>query len=150
VAGSNTDERMRTVFDALLKRGSESTGYLAQKGALFLFGTDTPSGPTPGNLPGLNGYLEMQRLVAAQMDLRQLLEAATINNAKAFALADRIEPIEVGKRANLLLLSRSPLESVQAYDSIRALWIGGRLLEPASLDAVDPPDSMPARSVEPA
>ena len=135
LAGGKTDEHMRAVFDAGLRRGAESTGYLAQKGAFFLFGSDTPSGPTPGNLPGLNGYLEMQRLVAAKMSLRQLLEAATINNAKAFGLTDRIGTIEAGKRANLLLLGRSPLESVEAYDSIRSVWIGGRRLEPESLEA---------------
>jgi len=135
LAGGKTDEHMRAVFDAGLRRGAESTGYLAQKGAFFLFGSDTPSGPTPGNLPGLNGYLEMQRLVAAKMSLRQLLEAATINNAKAFGLTDRIGTIEAGKRANLLLLGRSPLESVEAYDSIRSVWLGGRRLEPESLEA---------------
>jgi len=87
-----------------------------------------------GNLPGLNGYLEMRRLVAAQMSLRQLLEAATINNARAFGLIEQVGTIEIGKRANLLLLNRSPLESVEAYDSIRSVWIGGRFLEPASLE----------------
>jgi imidazolonepropionase-like amidohydrolase len=135
LSNGRTDESMRTGLDAVLRRGAESTGYLAQKGAFFLFGSDTPSGPTPGNLPGLNGYLEMQRLVAAKMSLRQLFEAATLNNAKAFGLADRIGTVETGKRANLLLLSRSPLESVEAYDTIRAVWIGGRRLEPASLEA---------------
>jgi imidazolonepropionase-like amidohydrolase len=135
LAGGKTDDQMRVIFDGVLRRGAESTRYLAQKGALFLFGSDTPSGPTPGNLPGLNGYLEMQRLVAAKMSLRQLLEAATLNNAKAFGLADRIGTIEVGKRANLLLLGRSPLESVEAYDAIRSVWIGGRRLDPASLEA---------------
>jgi imidazolonepropionase-like amidohydrolase len=135
LAGGSTDEQMRAAFDGVLRRGAESTRYLAQKGALFLFGSDTPSGPTPGNLPGLNGYMEMQRLVAANMSLRQLLEAATISNAKAFGLADRIGTIEIGKRANLLLLGRSPLESVEAYDSIRSVWIGGRRLDPATLEA---------------
>ena len=38
------------------------TTYLARKAANFLLGTDTPPSPTYGNLPGLNGYLEMQRL----------------------------------------------------------------------------------------
>lgn len=135
LANGASDERMRAVFDAILARGTESTRYLAQKGAFFLFGTDTPSGPTPGNLPGLNGYLEMQRLVAAGVSLRQLLEAATLNNAKAFGLADRVGTIESGKRANLLLLGRSPLESVEAYDTVRAVWIGGRRLDPAGLEA---------------
>ena len=135
LSGGATDEQMRTRYDATLSRGAQSTGYLAKKGAIFLFGTDTPSGPTPGNLPGLNGYLEMQRLVAANVSLRQIFEAATLNNAKVFGLANQIGTIETGKRANLLLLSRSPLESVEAYDTIRSVWIGGRRLEPESLEA---------------
>lgn len=136
LAGGKTDEQMRAIFDAVLRRGAESTRYRRKKKeALLLFGSDTPSGPTPGNLPGLNGYMEMQRLVAAKVSLRQLLEAATINNAKAFGLADRVGTIETGKRANLLLLGRSPLELVEAYDSIRSVWVGGRRLEPASLEA---------------
>jgi predicted amidohydrolase YtcJ len=135
LAHGASDEQMRAGLDAVLRRGAESTRYLAGKGANFLFGTDTPSGPTPGNLPGLNGYLEMQRLVAAGMSLRQLLEAATVNNARALGLADRIGTITSGKRANLLLLARSPLASVEAYDTVRAVWIGGRRLAPAELEA---------------
>jgi imidazolonepropionase-like amidohydrolase len=134
-AEGRTDEQMRNRIDALLRRSATTTRYLAQRGAFFLFGSDTPSSPMIGNLPGLNGHLEMQRLVAAEMSLRQLLEAATINNARAFGLIDRIGTIEIGKRANLLLLNRSPLESVEAYDSIRSVWVGGRPLEPASLEA---------------
>jgi hypothetical protein len=43
--------------------------------------------------------------------------------------------VEVGKRANLLLLGRSPLDSVEAYDDIRAVRIGGRALVPMELEA---------------
>jgi imidazolonepropionase-like amidohydrolase len=137
LAGGASDEKMRGIFDRVLWRAAETTGYLAQRDANFLFGTDTPSGPTPGNLPGLNGYLEMQRLVAAGLTLRQLFEAATLNNAKAFGLAEQVGTIEPGKRANLLLLKRSPLELVEAYDAIQTLWLGGRRLDPASLEATE-------------
>ena len=135
LADGRSDDQMRARLDAVLKRGALTTGYLAQKGARFLFGSDTPSGPTPGNPPGLNGYQEMQRLVGAGMSLRQLFEAATINNAQAFGLAGQVGTIEVGKKANLLLLERSPLQSVEAYDTPRRVWVGGRGIDPASLDA---------------
>lgn len=134
-ANGRTDEQMRARIDWLLQHSAATTRYLAQRGAFLLFGSDTPSSPMMGNLPGLNAYQEMQRLAAANVSLRQLLEAATINNAKAFGLLGRVGTIEVGKRANLLLLNRSPLESVQAYDTVRAVWVGGHLLEPASLEA---------------
>ena len=135
LAQGESDGRMREAFGGVLRRGALVVSYLAEHDARFLFGTDTPSGPTVGNLPGLNGYLEMQRLTAAGMSLRQIFDAATLSNAKAFHLEGKIGTITVGKRANLVLLSRSPLESVEAYDQIQAVWIAGKQLDPASLEA---------------
>ena len=100
-------------------------GYLASKDANFLFGTDTPSAPTYGNLPGLNGYLEMEQLQKAGMSLAQIFKAATINNAREFRLDSQLGTIEPGKIANLVLLKKSPLESVDAYDSISTVWFHG-------------------------
>jgi imidazolonepropionase-like amidohydrolase len=136
LAQGASDERMREAFErGPLRRGGLVANYLAQHGARFLFGTDTPSGPTIGNLPGLNGYLEMQRLAGAGVSLRQIFDAATLSNATAFHLEDKIGTIAVGKRANLVLLTHSPLESVDAYDQIQAVWIAGKQLDPASLEA---------------
>ena len=132
------DAVMREALGRVLRRGSHVVQYLAQHHARFLFGTDTPSGPTIGNLPGLNGYLEMQRLVTAGMSLRQVFRAATLDNAKAFALDDLIGTVQPGKRANLVLLGGSPLESVEAYDRVQAVWIGGTLLDPVSFEATQP------------
>jgi imidazolonepropionase-like amidohydrolase len=135
LAQGATDAAMSERYGATLRRGSWVVKYLAQHHARFLFGTDTPSGPTIGNLPGLNGYLEMRRLVDAGLSLRQLLEAATISNAKAFGLDGQIGTVQPGKRANLVLLGSSPLESVQAYDSIQGIWVGGKYLLPGDLEA---------------
>ena len=43
--------------------------------------------------------------------------------------------IAEGKRANLVLLARSPLELVEAYGGVRGIGVGGRYLAPASLEA---------------
>jgi imidazolonepropionase-like amidohydrolase len=135
LAQGTPDAAMGERYGAILRRGSRVVKYLAEHNARFLFGTDTPSGPTIGNLPGLNGYLEMQRLVDAGLSLRQLLEAATLTNAKAFGLDGQIGTVQTGKRANLVLLRSSPLESVQAYDSIQRIWVGGQHLLPGELEA---------------
>jgi len=136
LAQGESDERMREAYErGPLRRGSLVVKYLAEHGARFLFGTDTPSGPTVGNLPGLNGYLEMQRLAAAGVSLRQIFEAATLSNAKAFRLEDEIGMVAVGKRANLVLLGHSPMDSIEAYDQIQAVWVAGKQLDPASLEA---------------
>jgi imidazolonepropionase-like amidohydrolase len=108
-----------------LRRDRQVVAYLASKGANFLFGTDTPSGPTYGNLPGLNGYLEMKQLQKAGLSLAQIFKAATISNAREFKLDSQLGTIEPGKVANLLLLKKSPLMSVDAYDSITTVWVHG-------------------------
>jgi imidazolonepropionase-like amidohydrolase len=109
--------------------------YLADKDANFLFGTDTPSAPTYGNLPGLNGYLEMQQLQKAGLSLAQIFRAATISNARKFKIDSQLGTIEPGKIANLVLLKRSPLESVDAYDSITTIWVHGKPVSRDSLAA---------------
>jgi imidazolonepropionase-like amidohydrolase len=119
-----------------IRRDQLVVAYLASKNANFLFGTDTPSGPTYGNLPGLNGYLEMRQLQKAGMSLTQIFKAATISNAREFKLESQLGTIEPGKIANLLLLKKSPLESVDAYDSITTVWVHGTAIARDSL-AVD-------------
>ena len=119
-----------------LTRDRQVVAYLANKNANFLFGTDTPSGPTYGNLPGLNGYLEMRQLQEAGLSLAQIFKAATISNAREFKLDSQLGTIEPGKVANLVLLKKSPLASLDAYDSITTVWVHGTAVARDSL-AVD-------------
>jgi len=130
------DAAMLEKFDqGPLRRVREVVAYLAAKDANLLLGTDTPSAPTYGNLPGLNGYLEMQQLQKAGLSLKQIFRAATINNAREFRLDSQLGTIERGKTANLVLLKKSPLESVDAYDSIVTVWVHGRPISRDSLAA---------------
>ena len=91
-----------------MRRVRQVVAYLASKDANFVFGTDTPSSPTYGNLPGLNGYLEMRQLQKAAMSLAQIFRAATLNNAREFKLESQLGTIEPGKIANLVLMKKSP------------------------------------------
>jgi hypothetical protein len=139
LADENTpDEAMRARYDnGPLRRVRQVAAYLASKDANFLFGTDTPSDQTYGNLPGLNGYLEMKRLQEAGLSLKKIFRAATINNAREFKIDSQVGTIEPGKIANLVLLKKSPLESVDAYDSVVSVWIHGKQISRDSL-AVNP------------
>jgi len=132
------DAATREGFDrGPVRRVQQVVAYLAAKDANFVFGTDTPSAPTYGNLPGLNAYLEMQQLQTAGLSLQQIFRAATINNAREFKLDSELGTIEPGKIANLVLLKNSPLESVEAYDTVVTVWVHGRRISRNSL-AVNP------------
>jgi len=74
-------------------------------------------------------------MAALGVPLKSIFEAATINNAEKFGLADRYGSIESGKTANLLLLEANPLETVEAYDRIRWVVLGGRALARDTLAA---------------
>ncbi len=116
-----------------LRHVRQVVAYLASKNANFVFGTDTPSSPTYGNLPGLNGYEEMKQLRKAGLSLAQIFTAATISNAREFKLDSQLGTIEPGKIANLVLMKKSPLESIDAYDSITTVWLHGKAISRESL-----------------
>jgi imidazolonepropionase-like amidohydrolase len=135
VTEDETDEAARQGMEAPLRRQRQVVAYLAGKDANFVFGTDTPSSPTYGNVPGLNGYLEMQNLHSAGMSLAQIFKAATINNARAFKLDADLGTIEAGKVANLVLMKTSPLADIRAYDSVETVWVRGKQAARGSLAA---------------
>ncbi|MBD8527666.1 amidohydrolase family protein [Pseudomarimonas arenosa] len=112
--------------------------YAHERGGRLILGSDTPSSPTYTNPPGLNGLLEMRWLADAGLSPGEVMRAATLDNARAFGLASEIGSIEVGKRADLLVLSADPLASVEAFDSIDVVVLGGRAIRRAELSAQSP------------
>ena len=116
------------------QRASATLKIMAAENVKLLFGTDTPSNEGIGNPPGLNGRLEIGHWVDAGVALPRILSAATLDNAVAFGMSDR-GTIEVGKRADLLLLRKDPLKSVAAYDSIETVFLNGEPIARTSLVA---------------
>jgi imidazolonepropionase-like amidohydrolase len=122
-------------FALPIDRVAHATAYLVSHGGRLLFGTDTPSGPIYANPPGLNGWFEMHRLVAAGETPEQIFRSATLSNAQALKLDQDVGTVEVGKRANLLLLREDPTQTIEAYAGIVKVLLGGRVLDPADLVA---------------
>ncbi len=118
-----------------IARVTAVVGYFADNGGSLLFGSDTPSDPTFANPPGLNGRIEMDRWIAAGVSPSQLFVAATIGNASFFGFDDEIGTVEVGKRADLLMLKANPLDGIAAYDSIEYVILGGTVIERSTLSA---------------
>lgn len=130
-----TEAAVNQLFGELIEHVEHATAYLAARNGRLLFGTDTPSAPTYANPPGLNGWLEMQHLVHAGVTPAQIFQAATLANARALKLDHDVGTVEVGKKANLLLLRADPTRSIQAYAAIEKVILGGQVLDPARLRA---------------
>jgi imidazolonepropionase-like amidohydrolase len=65
----------------------------------------------------------------------QVFRAATLSNAQALGLSREIGTVQIGKRANLLLLRENPTETVEAYDKIVKVILHGRVLNREELAA---------------
>ena len=136
VFGDAPRDMIQRSFNRISAQGKAALNYLYQKNAKILFGTDTPASPTFGNPPGYNGYLEMTEMVNAGIPLGTIYQSATIKNARAFKLDSLYGGIEVGKRANILVLNQNPLEDISAYNDISIVIIQGKALDRESLSAL--------------
>jgi len=127
---------MGAAQSAFLNRYEDLIGQMYAEQARFLFGSDTAVGGFGwASPPGLAGYWEMQNWVDAGLSLQTLFRGLTIENAAAFGLADEIGTIEVGKRADLLILGANPLADVRAYDRINTVILAGQALDRCALSA---------------
>lgn len=125
-----------TAMTAHISRYEKQINLMASNGANFLFGSDTAVGGFGwASPPGLAGYWEMLAWIKAGVTLESLFRALTLDNARAFELDNEIGSIEVGKKADLLILAENPLDSVMAYDTIEQVFLGGRLIERKDLSA---------------
>ena len=114
-------------------RATATLRIMQSEDVKLLFGSDTPSGEGIGNPPGLNGRFELGRWFEAGVPLSRILRAATLDNAIAFGLSKDRGTIEVGKRADLLLLRADPLKAIAAYDAIDTIFLNGNPIPRASL-----------------
>jgi imidazolonepropionase-like amidohydrolase len=128
-------------FEKLLNAATERTRatfkIMLQDHVPLLFGSDTPGVEGFGNPPGLNGRLELEDWSNAGAPLSQILRAATLDNANALGLSRELGSIEVGKRADMLLLKANPLEDVSAYDTIEKIFLNGEPIAREALRAHD-------------
>lgn len=118
-------------------RATATLRAMRTHGVRLLLGSDTPANEGIGNPPGLNGRLEIQRWFEAGVPPAAILAAATLDNAAAFGLADQLGSVEVGKRANLLLVGANPLDTIAAYDAIEIVFWNGAPIAHGALVAPD-------------
>lgn len=135
VFGDAPKNIIATNFNRISDQGKLSMKYMNDNDGKLLFGTDTPSSPTYGNPPGYNGYLEMLEMESAGIPLHQILASATIENAKAFKLEKLYGTVEKGKKANLLILNKNPLQDITAYNDISQVIIQGKIMNRNTLSA---------------
>ena len=89
-------------------------------------GTDAVGAIAPGlDLPfGLTLHGELELLNSAGLSPLEALRAATVETARQHRLSDR-GAIEIGKRADLVLLNSNPLLNISNTRDLERVWVGG-------------------------
>jgi hypothetical protein len=103
----------------------ENVAALHAAGVPILAGTDAPN---PGLVHGASLHRELEHLVEAGLSPQDALAAATSVPARVLGLTDR-GVIDVGARADLILVSGDPTSDIAASASIVDVWLGGRRVD---------------------
>jgi imidazolonepropionase-like amidohydrolase len=100
--------------------------------ALFDAGVPIVAG-TDGALPGYSVLRSIEMYVEAGMTPMQAIESATRIPAESMGIAKETGTIEVGKRADLLVLNADPLADIKNIRKLRWVVANGRLMDLAKL-----------------
>ncbi len=82
-----------------------------------------------GQLQGLSPHWEAWSLVQGGFSNWEALRAFTIDGVDSIGFGAQLGSIEVGKKADLVVLNRNPLEDIRATADTRYVMVNGRLFD---------------------
>src|SRR5687767_3536211 len=112
-------------------------------------GVNIATGTDAGNIGTMHAssfIQEQEAMQKAGLTNAEILKASTINSAIGFGKEQQWGSIEKGKMADLVLLNKNPLESLQHLNSIHSIFKNGKMM---SLDTIvsESPEAIVQRQV---
>jgi len=106
-------------FSSRLKSSGSAIARMQAAGVPIVLGSDSGSWPAfPGIFHGVSTARELELLGEAGLSNMEAIVAATQNAARMLGIESEVGTIEVGKRADLILLEDDPLIDLSAIRSI--------------------------------
>ncbi|HWN96848.1 MAG TPA: amidohydrolase family protein, partial [Methylomirabilota bacterium] len=78
---------------------------------------------------------EMELLAECGLTPREIITAATLNNARFFHTDARLGSVEVGKLADLVLVDGNPLADIKAMRQVKRVMLNGQWIDAKPLNA---------------
>jgi imidazolonepropionase-like amidohydrolase len=124
----NWPEEKARISQAIMDRKVPTLRRAIEAGVKIGVGTDSGRHFPAGAITD-----EMRLLTQAGLSPEQVLIATTRGNAELMGLQDEIGSVEVGKRADLVLLGGDPLSDLKYLNEVRLVVRGGQHFEPRAL-----------------
>lgn len=124
----------KTGIPAAMKKADSISNINLMK--LYHAGVNIATGTDAGNIGTQHASSYLQELEAMQlagMSNAALLKAATLNAALGFGKENIWGSLEAGRQADMLLLTKNPLASIQNLMAIDRVFKNGQMLMPDSL-----------------
>lgn len=102
-----------------------------KSGVKILMGTDAPQ---LYSVPGFSIHRELKVMSDAGMSPYEILVTGTKNVGEYFSHKDDFGTIEVGKRADLILVDNNPLEDISNLKNHSGVMVAGRWLSKSFID----------------
>jgi len=96
-----------------------------------------------GQEEGLGAHWEIWSFARGGMSPLEALKTATITPAQHLGFADDIGSLEVGKLADMVIMSENPLDNIRNTDKIDHVMLNGRLYEAKTMHEQISGDSKP-------
>jgi len=103
-----------------------AVGVLRRAGITVVAGTDQA-------VPGFSLYREMELYVQAGFTPLEAIQAATIVPARVMGMDKELGTVEVGKRADLIVLDANPLDDIHNIRTVESVITNGRMYKCAEL-----------------
>ncbi|MEZ4423058.1 MAG: amidohydrolase family protein [Gemmatimonadota bacterium] len=103
---------------------------LHRAGVPIVLGTDVGN---PMVFPGYSAHEELANLVKGGLTPMEAIQAGTLQAARMIGKEAEFGSIEVGKRADLVVLGANPLEDIRNSRAIRTVIARGRIVDRAAL-----------------
>ncbi len=112
--------------EKVVQKMIEITGILHKAGIPIVAGTDQ-------TVPGHSLYRELELYVQAGFTPMEAIQSATIVPARVMGLDKELGTVEVGKRADLIVVNGNPLESIHNIRKVESVVSNGTLFNTAEL-----------------
>jgi imidazolonepropionase-like amidohydrolase len=105
--------------------------YRQGGGPWMTLGTDHPSWGE--FFSGFGVHRELHALHLSGIPAHDVLKIGTINGARALGVGDQLGTLEVGKLADLVVVSGNPMEDIRNTRRVRTVVKNGRVFDPQAL-----------------